>query len=137
MVYVREGTFRIFRATIKAWWPRVCYDDATQGCEIRCTTGQADTKDEESSSDSRRVQLRAEKKKDEKITEDKKIEKKNDEKKYTDKKKDEKESEEKVEKKKEKKKVDEVPPYPGYFLTTKCRQRLVLGMEFMVYIVFV
>ena len=137
MVYVREGTFRRHCAMIPAWWPRVCYDDAAQGCETRCTIGQIDAKDEESSSDSRRVQLREEKKKDEKTTEDKKAEKKNDEKQYTDKKKDEKESEEKVEKKKEKKKVDEVPPYPGYFLTTKCRQRLVLGMEFMVCIVFV
>ena len=78
--------------TIPVWWPRVYNDDAAQGCETRCTTSQADAKDEESSSDSRRVQLRAEKKKDEKITEDKKIEKKNDEKKYTEKKKDEKES---------------------------------------------
>ena len=86
---------------IPAWWPRVCYDDAAQGCEIRCTTGQTDAKDEESSSDSRRVQPRVEKKKDEKINEDKKTEKKNDEKKYTDKKKDEKESKEKVDKKKE------------------------------------
>ena len=91
MVYVREGTFRRCCATIPAWWPRVCYDDAAQGCEIRCTTGQADAKDEESSSDSRGVQLKAEKKKDEKIIEDKKTEKK----------KDEKESEEKVDKKKE------------------------------------
>ena len=113
---------------ILAWWPRVCYDDATQGCEIRCTIGQTDATGEESSSDSRRVQPRAEKKKDEKITEDKKTEKKNDEKKYPDKKKDKKKSEEKVnkkkeeeskpEKKKEKEKGDEVPPYPGYFLYT-------------------
>ena len=122
---------------IPEWWPPVCYDDAAQGCEIRCTIGQTDAKDEESSSDSRRVQLRAVKKKDEKIAEDKKTEKKNDEKKYTDKKKYEKESEEKVEKRKEKEKVDAVPPYPGYILTIKCRQRLVLGMEFMVCIVFV
>ena len=48
-----------------------------------------------------------------------------------------KEEESKNEKKKEKEKVDEVPPYLGYFLTTKCRQRLALGMEFMVCIVFV
>ena len=63
MVYVQEGTFRRRCATIPTWWPRVCYDDAAQGCEIRCTTGQIDAKDEESSLDSRRVQLRAEKKK--------------------------------------------------------------------------
>ena len=43
----------------------------------------------------------------------------------------------KMRKKKEKEKVDEAPPYPRYFHTTKCRQRLVLGMEFMVCIVFV
>ena len=122
---------------IPAWWLRVCYDAAAQGCEIRCTIGQADANNEDPSSDSRRVQLKEEKKKDEKIIEDKKTEKKNGEKKYTDKKKDEKESEEKVDKKKEKEKIDEVPPYPGYFLTTKCRQRLVLGMKFMVCIVFV
>ena len=100
-MYVWEGTFRRRCATIPAWLPWVCHDDAVQGCETRCTTGQVDAKDEESSPDSRRVQFRAEKKKDEKITEDKKIEKKNDEKKDTDKKKDEKESEEKVDKKKE------------------------------------
>ena len=48
-----------------------------------------------------------------------------------------KEEESKNEKKKEKEKVDEVTPYKGYFLTKKCRQRLVLIMEFMVCIVFV
>ena len=42
-----------------------------------------------------------------------------------------------MDKKKEKEKVDEVPPYPGYFLTAKFRKRFVLGMEFMVCIVFV
>ena len=68
--------FRRHCATIPEWWPPVCYDDAAQGCEIRCTTDQTDAKDEESSSDSRRVHPRAEKKKDEKITTDKKTERK-------------------------------------------------------------
>ena len=43
----------------------------------------------------------------------------------------------KMRKRKKKEKVDEVPPYPGYFLTTKCRKRLVLRMEFMVCISFI
>ena len=43
----------------------------------------------------------------------------------------------KIRKRKEKEKVDAVPPYPGYFLTRKDGQRLVLGMEFMVCIVFI
>ena len=43
----------------------------------------------------------------------------------------------KIRKRKEKEKVDAVPPYPGYLLTIKCRQRLALRMEFMVCIVFV
>ena len=62
---------------IPDWWPRVCYDDAAQGCESRYITGQTDAKDEESSSDSRRVQLRAEKKEEEESKSEKKKEKGN------------------------------------------------------------
>ena len=59
MVYVREETFRRCCAMIPAWWPRVCYDDAAQGCETGCTIGQTDAKDEESSLDSRGVHPKA------------------------------------------------------------------------------
>ena len=59
------------------WWSCVCYDDTTQGCEIRYITGQTDAKDEESSSDSRRVKLRTEKKEKEESKSEKKKEKDN------------------------------------------------------------
>ena len=66
VVSIWDGTFIRHCAKIPAWWPCVRYDDAAQGCEIRYITGQIVAKDEESSSDSRRVQPRIEKKKSEK-----------------------------------------------------------------------
>ena len=62
---------------IPEWWPHVCYDDAVQGCENRYIIAQIATKDEESSSDSRRVHLRTEKKEKEESKSEKKKEKDN------------------------------------------------------------
>ena len=72
MVFVRNGSFRRHCANIPAWWPPIGHDDAAQGCEIRYITGQTAAKDEESSSDSRRFQFRAEKNKIEKKKSEKK-----------------------------------------------------------------
>ena len=74
---VRGGTSRRYCETIRAWRPCARYGDTTQEYETKFITDQTAAKDEESSSDSRRVQPRTVKKEKEESKSEKQKEKTN------------------------------------------------------------